>query len=137
MLFPEILFKANMCCGVGPCIILVVKQELIKSANADPPVMFHSEFGNSVVNKLSLPYENIWTLKAQDTWEHYIVPDYPLCFVHLLLLQYSTTTSSFVLSKGAPTHFKDNIKLLNQGGLKLANLKRLHIFESLQPRGCS
>ena len=65
MICPEILFKVNTCCVKGPCIILVVKYELTKSANADPSVMFHhSEFGNSVVNKLSLPYENIWTLKA-------------------------------------------------------------------------
>ena len=50
--------------GGVSCIVLFLKYELTKSANADPSLMFHSEFGNSVVNKLSLPYENIWTLKA-------------------------------------------------------------------------
>ena len=43
---------------------MYVKYELTKSVNADPSVIFHPEFGNSVVNKLSLPYENIWTLKT-------------------------------------------------------------------------
>ena len=63
MSFPDIFLRQTL--ALGFCIILVVNYELTKSANADPSVMFHhSEFGNSVVNKLSLPYENIWTLKA-------------------------------------------------------------------------